>query len=98
MIAKFFKEISTSNKRQKITFRSYKNFSEADFVHFLQRAPLHIPDIFDDVDDSYWAYKSLVREIVDEHDPQKQKYPKKEELPFMNPELRRPIYKKKMLF
>ena len=64
----------------------------------LQRAPLHIAGIFDDIDDSYWAYETLVREIVDEHAPQKQKYPKKESPPFMNSELRRAIYKKKMLF
>ena len=59
---------------------------------------MHIADIFDDVDDSYWAYETLVREIVDEHAPQKQKYPKKEAPHFMNSELRRAIYKKKMLF
>ena len=77
MIATVFKENSISNKRQKVTFRSYKNFCEADFVQDLQRAPLHIAGIFDDIDDSYWAYETLVREIVDEHAPQKQKYPKK---------------------
>ena len=78
MIATVFKENSDSNKKQKVTFKSYKNFSEADFVHDLQRAPLHIADIFDDVDDSYWAYEILVREIVDEHAPQIQKnIPKK---------------------
>ena len=97
MIATVFKENSISNKRQKVTFRSYKNFCEADFVQDLQRAPLHIAGIFDDIDDSYWAYETLVREIVDEHAPQKQKYPKKESPPFMNSELRRAIYKKKML-
>ena len=49
MIATVCKENSTSNKRQKVTFRSNKIFSEADFVHGLQRAPLHIADIFDDI-------------------------------------------------
>ena len=67
MIATIFKENSTSYKRQKVTFRSYKNFCEADFVQDLQRALLHIGGIFDDIDDSYWAYETLVREIVDEH-------------------------------
>ena len=99
MIATVFKENSDSNKKQKVTFRSYKIFSKADFAHDLQRAPLHIADIFDDVDDSYWAYEILGREIGDEHAPQIQKkYPKKEAPPFMNSELQRAIYKKKMLF
>ena len=70
----------------------------SDFAQDLQRAPLHIADIFNDIDDSYWAYETLVREIVYEHAPQKQKYPKKESPPFMNSELRRAIYKKKILF
>ena len=34
---------------------------------------------------------------MDAHAPQKQKYPKKESPPFMNSELRRAIYEKKML-
>ena len=59
---------------------------------------MHIADIFDDVDDSYWANYTLLREIVDEHSSQKQKYPKEETPPFMNSELRRAIYKKKLLF
>ena len=87
MIATDFMENSVSNKRQKVTFRSYKNFCEADFVQDLQRAPMHIADIFDDVEDSYWAYETLLHEIVDEHAPQKQKYPKKDASPFMNSEL-----------
>ena len=33
-------------------------------------------NVFDDIGDSYWAYETLLREIVDEHAPQKQKYPK----------------------
>ena len=74
MIATVFKENSVSNKRQKVTFRSYKIFCEADFVQDLQRAPMHIADIFDDVDDSHWAYivTATFCEIVDEQAPQKQ--------------------------
>ena len=41
--------------------------------------------------------KHNLMDIVDEHAPKKQKYPKKESPPFMNSELRRAIYKKKML-
>ena len=96
MIATVFKENSVSDKRQKVTFRSFKKFCEADFVQDLERAPMHIADIFDDVDDSYWANETLLREVVDEHAPQKQKYPKNDVPPFMNSELRRAIYKKKI--
>ena len=97
MVATTFKENSVSNKRQKVNFRSYTNFQEADFIRDLYPAPFHVSTLFDDADDSYWAYETLLMDIVDEHAPRKQKYPKKDTPPFMNSELRRAIYKKKML-
>ena len=87
-----------------VNFRSYENFQEADFIQDVHQAPLHIADIFDDVNDSYLAYQSLLMDIVDENalpppppPPPKQKYQKKDPPPFMNGELRRTSYKKRML-
>ena len=74
-----------------------KGFEEADFVRVLHRVPFHVATIFDDANDCYWAYESLLMDVVDEHAPKKQKYPKKDSPPFMNSELRKAIYKKKML-
>ena len=88
MLATVFKETSISNKRKKVNFRSYKNFQEADFIRDVHQSPLHIADIFEDVNDSYWAYQSLLMNVVNEHAPSKQKYPKKDPPPFMNGELR----------
>ena len=96
MLATVFKENSISNKRKKVNFRSYKKFQEADFIQDVHQVPLHIADIFEDVNDSYWAYQSLLMDVVNEHAPSKQKYPKKDPPPFMNGELRRAIYKKRM--
>ena len=78
-----------------VNFRSCTNFKEADFIQDVHQAPLHIADIFEDVNDSYWAYQSLLKEVV--NTLSKQKYPKKDPPPFMNGELRRAIYKKRML-
>ena len=97
MVATTFKENSISNKRHKITFRRYKNFQEADFIRDLNQAPFHISALFDDANDCYWAYEILLMDIVDEHAPRKQKYPKNDPPPFMNSDLRKAIYKKKML-
>ena len=97
MVATTFKENTVSTKRQKVNFRSYKNFQEAEFIQDLHRVPFHISTMFDDADDCYWAYETLLMDVVDEHAPRKQKYPKKDSPPFMNSELRRAIYKKKML-
>ena len=99
MLATVFKENSISNKRKKVNFR--RNFKEADFIQDVHQAPLHIADIFEDVNDSYLAYQSLLMDFVNEHAPRspttKQKYPKKDPPPFMNGDLRRAIYKKRML-
>ena len=95
MIAACFKESCISNKRQQVTFRSYKNFQEAEFTRDLHRVPFQVATVFEDANDCYWAYETLLMDIVDEHAPKKQKYPKKESPSFMNSELRRAIYKKK---
>ena len=88
MIAVCFKENCISNKRHKVTFRSYKSFDEASFTQDLHRVPFQVATVFDDADDCYWAYETLLMDIVDEHAPKKQKYPKKDSPPFMNAELR----------
>ena len=76
MLATVFKENSISNKRKKVNFRSCTNFQEADFIQDVHQAPLHIANDFEDVNDSYWAYQSLLKEVV--NTLSKQKYPKKD--------------------
>ena len=93
MIAACFKEQCITNKRHKVTFRSYKTFDEAVFTQDLHQVPFQVATLFVDADDCYWAYETLLADIVDEHAPKKQKYPKKDSPPFMNTELRKAIYK-----
>ena len=73
MIATSLKETCTCVENRKVTFRSYKNFSEAEFNEELSRVPFHIAHIFDDMDDIYWANETLLREVLDEQAPLKQK-------------------------
>ena len=49
--------------------------------------------IFDDVDDIYWAHETLLRQVVDEHAPLKEKVPKPNSPPYMNSRYRKIIYK-----
>ena len=51
-------------------------------------------NIFDDVDDSNWAFNKLLREIVDEHVPIKRRRTRKHEAPFLNAEYRKILRKK----
>ena len=57
----------------------------------------HISYVFDDPDDVYWAHEYLFKEVIDEHVPMKERRSKTNKPPFMNCELRRAVYAKRML-
>ena len=40
---------------------------DLSMIHF------NIAEIFDDIDDSYWVYKTLVTDVINEHAPLKLK-------------------------
>ena len=76
MIATYLNETCTYVKNIKVTFRSYTNFNEDEFNRELSEVPFHIAHIFDDMDDIYWAHETLLRDVLDEQAPLKQKVPK----------------------
>jgi hypothetical protein len=80
-----------------ITYRSYKRMDDEAFIADLSQAPLHVSNIFDDVDDQIWFHNTLVRDVIDEHAPLKQKKLKCSQVPYMNSELRKAINVKAML-
>ena len=80
-----------------IRYRSYKNYAEESYLHDLRCAPLHVSSIFDDPDDQVWFHNTILKEIIDEHAPMKQKKLKQKQLPYMNGQLRRAINVKAML-
>ena len=81
MIATSLKEICSYVNNKNVTFRSYKNFSDAEFNQELSQVPFHVAHIFDDIDDIYWAHETLLREVLDEQAPLKQKKPKVKSTP-----------------
>ena len=63
----------------------------------IENAPLHIADIFDDIDDVCWAHEKLLSEVIDEHIPVKERKQRPSKAPYMNGRLRKEInYKKKL--
>ena len=103
IITTSLKETCTNVDNKKVTFRSYKNFDEAEFNEELSRVPFHIAHIFNDMGDIYWAHETLLREVLDEQAPLKQKKKKKKtkkkqqlkfsHLQYMNSHYRNIIYK-----
>ena len=63
-------------------------------LSLFDQIPFSVCNIFDDVDDSYWAFNKLLREIVDEHVPIKRRRTRKHEAPFLNTEYRKMLRKK----
>ena len=47
--------------RKRITYRSYKNFIEKDFLNDIGRTPFHISEIFSEVDDQLYVLKLCSR-------------------------------------
>lgn len=62
--------IKTSRPKSKIvTTRNYKTFNEKIFRKDIQIAPFQVCEVFDDPDDSYWAWTQLYNDIRDRHAP-----------------------------
>ena len=84
------------NSNTMIKYRSYKNVNVKDFCTDIGSIPFHILDVFDDINDKYWVYNSLISDVIDEHAPIKTRYIKGRSVPHMNSELRKAMYKKRM--
>ena len=57
------------NTHQVITYRSFKNFDEANFLSDLSCVPWEKLENFDDIDDIVSVWNSLFLEILDKHAP-----------------------------
>ena len=82
--------------RRQITYRSMKNFREENFRADIDNVPFHVASVFDDIDDIYWAQNQMFLSVLNEHAPQKTKWIKKDQVPYMNSELRKTILQRNM--
>ena len=80
-----------------IFYRSYKNFVEANYKNDITRAPFHVCEVFDDVEDMVWFTNELLSDIVNHYAPVKRKLIKRESVPYMNSKLRKTIYQRNMI-
>ena len=85
-------------KKRVIKYRSYKNFDNDKYMFDLSMIPFNIAEIFDDIDDSYWVYETLVKDVINEHAPLKTKQVKHNMVPYMNSSLRKAINIRKNLW
>ena len=76
----------------RIIYRSYKKFNDQSFQDDVGHIPFHVTEVFDDIDDQYWAHSKLLGDVLDEHAPLKKKTIRKNQVPYMNGNLRREIF------
>ena len=98
MIGVVVKGATVRNEKIKSKYRSFKHFDAAQFERDVGEIPFHAAYVFDDIDDIYWAHERLLSDVVDEHAPIKERVSKVRKPAFMNGELHRAIYKKRMCF
>ena len=90
------KQYAPFEKPRKIYYRSYKNFDDNEFIRDISNVPLHVGEIFDDIDDLSWFTSSLLIDVINEHAPVKSKILKRASVPYMNSKLRKAIYRRNM--
>ena len=78
-------------KPTKIQYRSYRNFSEKDFLRNLQNMPFHTCMDMNDKEAAYASFKNMFKKVVDKHAPMKSKLIRGTHAPFMNKELSKAI-------
>ena len=84
-------------QKQRLTYRSYKNFNEKKYHEDLSYTPFHVSDIFDTVEDQYWFCQQMFKNVIDDHAPIKHRIVKHNQAPYMNSELRKAINVRNML-
>ena len=58
-------------------------------IRDIYAAPLHVAEVFDSPDDTYWFQETLIKQIIDDNAPIKTKTIKGNQVPYMNGKLRR---------
>ena len=84
-------------KPQKIRYRSYKSFNEPSFKNDISQIPRQVCEVFEDIDDQYWAFNYMYKEVLDEHAPIKERTVVNDKIPYMHSDLRKEMYKRSKL-
>ena len=98
MIGVAVRGAAVREQKQKTKYCSFKNFDQNEFNEDVGQVPFHAAYVFDDIDDIYWAHERLCTDIIDKHAPVKERVLKSWRPAFMNSDLHRGVYKKRMLF
>ena len=95
----FATKLNVQPRKQRIvTYRSYRNFNEKEYLKDLSYIPFQIIEVFNDIEDAYWMYEKLLKNVIDTHAPIKFRYIRHNMVPYMYGILRKAINVRKMLW
>ena len=81
-----------------ITYRNYKTFQLSKYIQDVSLIPGTASQLFEDPSDNYWAFQSLLLEVINQHAPVKTVKVRAREAPFMNKRFRNAIRDKTRLY
>ena len=87
-----FAVMKLKRQRKSPTFKTVKNYKNVDWKKVqteMLETPWWVTSTFDDVDDSYWAWKSLYNQILSNHVKERKVKVRAESHPWMNSDIRK---------
>ena len=77
-----------------ISAKNYRQVNVETLKHAFTTAPWSAIEAFDDPDDIAWAWETLYKDIVNDHNPQRRVKIRSESLPWMNSHIRKTMNKR----
>ena len=81
-----------------IQTRNFKHFNDKDFKTDIERIPFHITTVFEDKDDSLWAWEQLFRSVCDQHAPHRVVKARSVSSPWINKQIKLKMNQRFKLF
>ena len=88
---------TNQRKNELKSYRSFKHFSEQEFLKELQGMHFNNISKHEDLDETYSNFENSIIKTLDKHAPIKRRKQIPQLAPFMNKQLRQAIYKKRIL-
>jgi hypothetical protein len=100
MISTVINNTTPPNEKQKIRYRSFKNMDVMALNEDLSKVNMQVQSSTNEIDvnEIYVTLESDINTNFDKHVPTKEMHRKNNQLPYMNRELRKAIYNKKMYY
>ena len=95
LVNAFMKERVLKSKTKVVTFKSCKNIDKHALKVDIARAPWHVTEVFDDIDDQSEFFSLLLKDIIDEHMPLKKMRVRERDVPYMTSEWKKAIRKRR---